>query len=419
VPLYVAISPAEDRLFNTDPKREAAFERAELEAAAGVLRGQSPEEAPAAGTAGGVANGAHGGARRRLSARGLAKEFFSEDDVYVPEADDLEPVTEPVAEAAASVSASGGFGEGPAGAGPAPEGSRGGPAQENAPRPDGEESAGSLPPFYGVKLPGATEEGSRIHAVVGGEAPVVAWNLAGLMAWAGKEAGRKVLFVDAEGGPTHRHFDPLGIERPDVLIVPEGAPTEGVNLGGVLPNDPHSTLTVLVCPQSTDLPAHRFIEAARRTFDAVIVACGPSPYARDWLTSADGVVIGAASGADPGSLLKDVEQSEAARGENGTLIALMGPLAPSAASRALGGHRRVFELPATDAKAFADAHADGSFAWLHDYRVGYAFKPLLLELAGRPAAPETADTRRPAHAVGVGATSARADHGPTEAEREV
>ena len=46
VPLYVAISPEEDRLFNTDPKREAAFERAELEAAAGVLRGESPEGAP-------------------------------------------------------------------------------------------------------------------------------------------------------------------------------------------------------------------------------------------------------------------------------------------------------------------------------------------------------------------------------------
>ena len=248
---------------------------------------------------------------------------------------------------------------------------------------------------------------------------MVAWNLAGLMAWAGKEAGRKVLFVDAEGGPTRRHFDPLGIERPDALIVPEGAPTEGADLGGVLPSDPHSTLTVLVCPQSTDLPAHRLIDAARRTFDAVIVACGPSPYARDWLTSADGVVIGAASGADPESLLEDVEQSEAARGENGTLIAPMGPLAPSAASSALGGHRRVFELPAKDTDAFAAAHADGSFAWLHDYDVGYAFKPLLLELAGRPAAPETADTRQPAHPVGVGAASARADHDPTEAEREV
>jgi cellulose biosynthesis protein BcsQ len=209
-------------------------------------------------------------------------------------------------------------------------------------------------------------EDAAIHAVVVPTAGTVAYNLAGLFARAGKDQGRRVLLVDAEGHATQKILAGVG-EPPDELVV------NGGNLGKFVAFDPHSNLGVLLHPISDGLPAARVIALASREADLVVVACAPTMYADDWLRAADAVV---ATDKDARSLAEILERAEEVRGRNGTLLAPMGRPKLTTDLRA----RRVFRLPSRSCAAFREAEESGAFAALKDAEVGRAFRPLLEEL---------------------------------------
>lgn len=231
-----------------------------------------------------------------------------------------------------------------------------------------------------------------MHAVVGEEAPVVAWSLSGILAHSA--AGRSVAFVDADGSLTSSLLTPMGQARPDEILVAAEAGEPDPDLSPYLATDDLSGLQILPCPRNTDAPAGRVFAAARLRFDCVVVACGPTPYGHHWQQLANGALVASGPGEAPSALLEAVERAEAARDQDGgrgdsqggshdgTLIAPLGPLAPSPASEALVEGRGLFELPEPGEEAFVRSKRDASYPPLASDSVGAAFGPLVGSLLG-------------------------------------
>jgi len=317
VPLRVLCSPYEMRLFNTDPDKEREYRREEKQALAagktaalGAPVDEKRLEPPDAET-------------RELTASAEIRKLLSEADdgarPFVPEEEDYVP----------------------------PE-----PATR-----DDEPSDPHLPTPTGGAAP--------LYAFFGPTAGRVAYHLAGLLARSGKDAGRRVLLVDAEGFVSRRVLSEITQGSPDDFVA---GGLEGP-LDDHVARDTGSGLSVLFAPRDGNLPAGGLVERVREDFDAIVAVCDTSLYARDWLEAATAAV---ATAADARSLDGALKQVEALRGRNGTLVAPMGP------PGARGGEipRAVFGLPANEEPAFAAAEGSGGFATLLDDGVRRRFAPL-------------------------------------------
>jgi hypothetical protein len=319
VPLRVLCSPYEMRLFNTDPDKEREYRREEkkalaagettaLGAPADEIRLQPPDAAET----------------RELTASAEIRKLLSETD---DRARPFFPAEEDYV------------------------------APEAAPRDNG--------PQQDHHLPIPSSGPAPIYAFFGPTAGRAAYHLAGLLARSGKEDGRRVLLVDAEGY----------VGREILYEVPRESPDEFV-VGGLdgpledhLARDTDSGLSVLFAPRDGNLPAGGLVQRAREDFDAVVAVCDATPYARDWLEAATAAV---ATAAEDRSLDGALRQVEALRGRNGTILAPMGPL-----DTRLGGiSRAVFGLPPHDEPAYAVAERSGGFATLLDDGMCVRFVPL-------------------------------------------
>ncbi len=369
VPVYVVCSPQELRIFNTDAKKEAAYKRAEAaeqpdaaasSGAAGFLPDGSPHPVSRLVDELLAENGATGGRRNRPpedTTRELVSPESATRELTPPEGPPASPaqeVTEQIVRGAAEDAEEAGKA-----------------AQEAADQTH--RLAEELPPFAGLQLPETPPGQAPVLAVVGEESSLVAYNLAGLLARAGKEQGRRILFADAEGRITRTVFAPLGQPAPDDLLV---APEEP-DVVPYLQHDAYSDLCVIGSPDDTRLPAMGLIGRLRTIFDCIVVACGDSMYADDWLRTAGGV---ASTGAGWGAALAAARIAEDERGANGTILASLGPAGDPAHPAET---RPLFELPPGDAQPYEATRTEGSFATLSDRETGNAFKPLLQELLRR------------------------------------
>jgi hypothetical protein len=370
VPLYVICSEHELRLFNTDPKKELEYRREEhrlLEAdtVAGVSGGNPARNGH--GRLPGESDGTVGdeeGRRvgRRLTPVGRARQLLDDEERPVPAVEDYEEVSHEEAYHPEDGSRED---QGPAAdereERPATPEERGASSDSIVGSPTGDVLHLSVPPSRG--RPG----GAPVYAVVGPTAGLVAYNLAGMLARAGKDEDRRILFVDAEAYVSEVVLEKLGQERPDDLLL------RGGDLREYVAHEADSNLFVLMHPEAPRLAAKNLVEATRGAFDAVIAACSGSRYARDWLRSADRVV---ATDSNTRSLETTLKRIEALRGENGTLLAPMGRLK---LNPELMSHR-VFRLPSAREQAFKEAEERAAFAVLTDEDVRRAFRPLLEEL---------------------------------------
>lgn len=242
-----------------------------------------------------------------------------------------------------------------------------------------------------------------VYAVVGREAPLVAWNLSGLVARAiqldleragadgshGSDASRKplVLFADAEGSTTASLLLPGGFSRPDALLADREG---GANLRDFVRRDEQLRFAALACPEDGRLPAENVLGAIEGgPYACVVVACPErfdpddhqSMYVEDWLTAASRVVAAGPADLDrapDGDLLGAALSAEELRGANGTLLAPLGSRDAAALARNLDPSRQhhLYPLPAADSAAFARAAAAGAFAALDDAQTAAAFEPL-------------------------------------------
>jgi hypothetical protein len=197
------------------------------------------------------------------------------------------------------------------------------------------------------------------------------------LARSGKDAGRRVLLVDAEGYVGSEILSEVPQEPPDGFVI---GGLEGP-LDDHLAHDTASGLSVLFAPRDGNLPAGGLVRRAREDFDAVVAVCDATPYARDWLEAATASV---ATAAEARSLDGALRQIEALRGRNGTVLAPMGPLDPEFGDIS----RTVFGLPPHDEPAYAAAERSGGFATLLDDGMRRRFTPLaeaLLEKRDEPA----------------------------------
>jgi hypothetical protein len=217
----------------------------------------------------------------------------------------------------------------------------------------------------GPRLPIPSGGPAPIYAFFGPTAGRAAYHLAGLLARSGKDAGRRVLLVDAEGFVGRTVLPDVPQEPPDGFVV---GGLDGP-LEDHLARETDSGLSVLFAPRDGNLPAGGLVGRAREDFDAVVAVCDASLYARDWLDAATAAV---ATAADARSLDGALKQVEALRGRNGTLVAPMGPLDPGSAAIS----RAAFALPPNEEPAFAAAEESGGFATLLDDGVRRGFAPL-------------------------------------------
>jgi hypothetical protein len=185
------------------------------------------------------------------------------------------------------------------------------------------------------------------------------------LARSGKDAGRRVLLVDAEGYVGREVLSEVPQEPPDGFVV------GGLDdpLDNHLARNTDSGLSVLFAPRNGNLPAGGLVGRVRKDFDVVVAVCDASFYARDWLEAATAAV---ATAADARSLDGALKQVEALRGRNGTLVAPMGP--PGTGSGEIP--RAVFGLPSNEEPAFTVAERSGGFATLLDERMRRRFAPL-------------------------------------------
>lgn len=335
VPVYVVCSPEEHRIFNTDPEKEASYSQKERQDLARARRLGTETEAPLDAPSGGRGHGegdetfdpleersspASGtqspapGTTRRITHHGRARRLLASGDEedFVPAPDDYETVALPER-------------------GPARPGSDARAEREFATSgvPEGADRD-----F--LTLPVADAGQGPVIAVSGEGAGLVAYNLAALLAAANKPAGddptgaaaRSVLFVDAEGEMSRALFGEDGHVKPDDLLVLG----EKRDFEQYTAYDPTVNLRLLVHPGSPHAPAHALIDLTLQYFDAVIVACGESSYATDWLSRS---TVALASGASQEVLQRNVARSEELRGRDGTLLAALGPvrLSPRLLSR--------------------------------------------------------------------------------------
>jgi hypothetical protein len=225
--------------------------------------------------------------------------------------------------------------------------------------------AGSMPMSAAAVAP--------VFAVTGDAAPIVAFNLAGVLAMAGADHGVKVLLVDAEGSISDKHFGgSLGYDA-----VRE--------LADHLIHEPESGLRALVHPapealNRDEISGSALSRKARGGFDLIIAVVGcenqRSEYGRDWLLTADGVI---AAGSTGDGLARTVTDSETLRGSNGTLIAPLGrPTLPDE----LTAHRshKVYKLPSAKNAALKAAYEAGDFAAVTDPHAARSFVGLATEV---------------------------------------
>ncbi len=226
-----------------------------------------------------------------------------------------------------------------------------------------------------LKLPG-TEE-APVYAVAGPTASTVAYNLSGMLAEVAREEGARVLLVDAEGYVSRQILPPIARAPVDDLL--SGGNRGDVNLEDYLIHDTNSGLSALLYPQQTELRATEIIHRLRAEFDAVVVSCGDSAYAADWLLDADQAVV---SGAGARGLLETLRRVDRLRERGNTLLAPMDDLQ---LPQELDG-REVFRLPSPQRQTFEQAERNGQFATLTDPVINRSFEPLLTRLLGSPAA---------------------------------
>lgn len=343
VPLKVEASEFEKRLFNTDPTKEKEYRRKE---AARGLRGpievmERASESDADGSDP-LDEELNGDGRKRLTDAGRMRRLLAPDaEGRAPRPEDYEDV----------------------------------PEEEIIPetwkeplvpeRPEGEEAS--------------------LVAVTGPSAGLVAFNLAGYLAEDAKYYGRRVLLVDADGYASTRLLaraaHEAGIPPPDASCVEEGS-----RFARRTTLTEHSTgLEVLLAPEHEDLEAFPIIRAALASdYDLVLVACGRSPYASQWLAESDQAVV-----AGSAYLHENVVRAEDGRGRDGTLVVAMGDcdLPDSLAGR------MVFRMPPHHSEAFKEAERREIFAAVIDDEIGAATGELARELllVGSDANPEERD----------------------------
>lgn len=224
--------------------------------------------------------------------------------------------------------------------------------------------AGSMPMSAAAVAP--------VFAVTGDSSPIVAFNLAGVLAMSGHDRGVKVLLVDAEGSISEKHFG--GSLSYDA----------GTALADHLIHEPESGLRALVHPSPEAL--HRqevgggpLSRNAREGFDLIIAIVGDgehrSAYGRDWLLEADGVI---AAGSTGDGLARNVAESEALRGSNGTLVAPLGrPTLPGEVA-----DHKVYKLPSAKNATLKAAYETGDFAAATDSHAARSFVGLAAEVLG-------------------------------------
>lgn len=318
VPLKVSASEWEERLFNTNPQKEADYKR--REAAKGITGGPISAMREDARHAAPDAFGAEG----RLTDFGRVRQLLASDSEEAkPRPEDYE----------------------------AP--------QDEAREPAPQEREAALVP--------ARPEGGEapILAVVGPSAGLVAFNLAGYLAREAREHGRRVLLVDAEGHITTA-----------LLPGPKDPPDASSADGGTIARrhlKPEATtgLHVLPEPDRDDTDADRLIVAAQGHYDLVVAACGRSIYAAQWISASDRAVAAGAS-----LLEESVARAERLRGSDGSLLVPMGDseLPPSLENR------RAFRLPDEGDPAFREAARHAAFASITDAGVAGATAALAREL---------------------------------------
>lgn len=168
-----------------------------------------------------------------------------------------------------------------------------------------------------------------------------------------------MLLVDAEGH----------ISREILPTVVNGSADD---LGSYPTASAGSSLRVLPYLEKTALPAG-LIGSLKTKFDIIIVACGSSQYANDFLLTADRVVVSSGTGRELEESLRSVDQL---RGSGDTLLAPMGRLKlPEGSSR-----YPVFRLPSYRNVVFEQAESEGKFAAFTDEKIGKSFRTLLEEL---------------------------------------
>lgn len=393
IPLYVMCSEYENRLFNTDSKKKKEYEKDEREQKRRALEsGRSLDPALPAARRDNASLPAP--TVRKLSGAGIIRELLDNDDTRTPRPDDYEdlPVLEPVAHDPApeqDPAHSGGSlsdgdpsayapnGHAPNGHAPngqfppdaarrydttelsplAPTGEHPPPTRYSTPEP--RRSAGDV---INVSVPSA--EDGAIFAVFGPTAPVVAYNLAALMARAAKNDNRYVLLVDAERTLSETLL--TGYRQPDPLA-------GGGYLWDYTTDIPSTNLAYMAFPSHEGVPGAGIARLAREEADLIIVACGLSMYGRDWMTAADKVIATDDRGRSLESTLRNAQE---VRGHNGTLLAPMGKvkLKPELMSHA------VYRLPSRTTPAIKDSEENGTLAALNDPETASAFRPLFDDL---------------------------------------
>ncbi len=237
---------------------------------------------------------------------------------------------------------------------------------------------------------------AKIFAVVGPTSGLVGFNLAGLLADAGKPNGARVLFVDAEGRITRELLQKLDTEDgkllpPDDLTVnlKKGLSTRQLKqlLKPYVTQDETTGLNVMRIVEDESLPANGLASTLSELVDVVVVPCAGSDYGGDWLLMADEVV---ATAPEARTLGEFVKASEDARGENGTLLAPMGTVK---IERDVLFKHATFRLPEPDLSAFSEAEENQNIAAVTDEGVRQAFAPLARKLvAAGSVADDTDDT---------------------------
>lgn len=252
---------------------------------------------------------------------------------------------------------------------------------------DGDREAAVEEPQTAPQAP-SQQPPPRLVALAGPEAPVAAFEAAGLLASRAAEHDRHVLLVDAEGAITERLLTmgaPDRCPQPDAeegAIEPEAAAASVIHEGG-------TSLNVLQCPRSTALDPAALTGWATEDYDAVVVAAtARTRYGKGWLLAADRVAV---SSARSRTLESATRASEKARGQNGTVLAPMGRLK---VAREYEG-RDMVVLPATGSAAISAAREGSTFAFLEDEETRRSFSALLKKLLTPY---EGADHHAPTHA---------------------
>lgn len=352
IPIYIICSDKEHELYNTDPRREAQYERQrQLTEQAAAQHKPTPHPSPTDRARGLLAANHLDATTGRPAARKEPETIQAAVEQAIDE-QVVEAVQVAVEEAVEDVIEE---------------------VVENAVerRLDGSPTAYPQP-VSPLDIPQAFSGEVPIHAVVGDGAATVAYDLARVLAAATRHADRTILFVDTMGDISGT-LKSRGLSAPDDLVMGDGE----VNLSEHLPLDEASGLSILPAPEDPRIPAARLIEAANDWFDVVIVACDASLYARDWLTAAH-TVVATGDAERPERILDAAAASESHRGHNGTILAPVGDHDPEGAGSALtvDGHR---VLAVRSTRLLASHETESSVALL-DLPASGAYRPLLQTL---------------------------------------